>query len=76
MIKVLVLTVDDGSKAYLLVQDLHMNSLDRDVMPALNKLVIEEGTFYKRHFCTVAVCCPSRVSLLTGKAVGMFLLCI
>jgi len=45
-----------------------MNSLDRTVMPAVNKFLIEEGTFYKRHFCTVALCCPSRVSLLTGKA--------
>ena len=37
-------------------------------MPVVNKHLIEEGTFYKRHFCTIALCCPSRVSLLTGKA--------
>lgn len=37
-------------------------------MPSLNKLLVNEGTTYQRHFCTVALCCPSRVSLLTGKA--------
>lgn len=47
-------------------QDLHMNSLK--YMPFLQKHLLEQGTFYKRHFCTVALCCPSRVSLWTGKA--------
>ncbi|KAF2727600.1 arylsulfatase-like protein [Polyplosphaeria fusca] len=47
-------------------QDLHMNSLD--YLPHLQKHLLAEGTFYKRHFCTIALCCPSRVSLWTGKA--------
>lgn len=46
-------------------QDLHMGSLD--YMPLTKKHITEQGTFFKRHFCTTAVCCPSRVSLLTGK---------
>lgn len=46
-------------------QDLHMQSLD--YMPLLRKHLAEEGTLYKRHFCTTAICCPSRVSLWTGK---------
>lgn len=46
-------------------QDLHLNSLD--YMPFLRKHLIDEGTFYQRHYCTVALCCPSRVSLWTGK---------
>lgn len=46
-------------------QDLHMNSLD--YMPFLQKHLIEQGTSYNRHFATVALCCPSRVSLWTGK---------
>lgn len=46
-------------------QDLHMNSLD--YMPLTKKHLIDQGTFYKRHYCTTAICCPSRVSLLTGK---------
>lgn len=47
-------------------QDLHLNSLD--YMPFVQKHLLDEGTFYKRHFCTIALCCPSRVSLWTGKA--------
>jgi N-acetylglucosamine-6-sulfatase len=47
-------------------QDLLLDSLD--YQPAVNKHFTKEGTFFKRHFCTIAVCCPSRVSLLTGKA--------
>jgi arylsulfatase A-like enzyme len=47
-------------------QDLHMNSLD--FMPLTKKHLLDEGTFFKRHYCTIAVCCPSRVSLWTGKA--------
>jgi arylsulfatase A-like enzyme len=47
-------------------QDLHMDSLN--YMPLVQKHLIDQGTFYKRHFCTIALCCPSRVSLWTGKA--------
>ncbi|OAQ93745.1 arylsulfatase [Purpureocillium lilacinum] len=47
-------------------QDLHLNSLD--YQPLLKKHFTDKGTFFKKHFCTVSLCCPSRVSLLTGKA--------
>jgi hypothetical protein len=47
-------------------QDLHLQSLN--YMPLTQKHLTDQGTFYKRHYCTVAVCCPSRVSLWTGKA--------
>lgn len=47
-------------------QDLHMNSLAH--MPHLKKHLLDEGTFFQRHYCTVALCCPSRVNLWTGKA--------
>lgn len=47
-------------------QDLHMNSLD--YMPHLQRHLVDQGTFYKRHYTTTAICCPSRVSILTGKA--------
>ncbi|KAE8358950.1 Arylsulphatase [Aspergillus caelatus] len=46
-------------------QDLHLNSLD--YMPKLKHLIADEGTVFEKHFCTIAVCCPSRVSLMTGK---------
>lgn len=47
-------------------QDLHMNSLD--YLPHINKHLTEQGTLFKKHFCTTAICCPSRVTLWTGKA--------
>lgn len=47
-------------------QDLHMNSLD--YMPHLQKNLVKEGTFFSRHYATIALCCPSRVSLWTGRA--------
>lgn len=46
-------------------QDLHMNSLD--YVPRIKKHLIDKGTLYKKHFCTTAICCPARVSILTGK---------
>ncbi|KAI5924219.1 alkaline-phosphatase-like protein [Camillea tinctor] len=47
-------------------QDLHMQSLD--YMPFVRKHLINHGTFFRKHFCTTALCCPSRVTLWTGKA--------
>jgi len=47
-------------------QDLHLNSID--YQQSVQKHFKQEGTWFKKHFCTVALCCPSRVSLLTGKA--------
>lgn len=47
-------------------QDLHMDSLS--YMQYVHKHLLSEGTFFRRHFCTIAVCCPSRVNLWTGKA--------
>ena len=47
-------------------QDLHLNSVDYQA--SVQKHFAQEGTWFKKHFCTVALCCPSRVSLLTGKA--------
>ncbi|QSZ31021.1 hypothetical protein DSL72_000582 [Monilinia vaccinii-corymbosi] len=46
-------------------QDLHMQSVD--YTPLLKKHIIDQGTFFKRHYCTTAICCPSRVTLWTGK---------
>lgn len=47
-------------------QDLHLNSIN--YQQSVQKHFAQEGTWFKKHFCTVALCCPSRVSLLTGKA--------
>jgi hypothetical protein len=45
-------------------QDLHMNSLD--YVPLIRKHLIEQGTLFTKHFCTTAICCPARASILTG----------
>ncbi|WPH02265.1 Hypothetical protein R9X50_00512100 [Acrodontium crateriforme] len=47
-------------------QDWHMQSLD--YMPLLQKYIIDKGTIYDRHYCSVAICCPSRVNIWTGRA--------
>lgn len=47
-------------------QDLRMDSLS--YMPYLQKHITEQGTTFGKHYCTVAQCCPSRVTIWTGKA--------
>lgn len=47
-------------------QDVHLSSLD--YMPFVQKHLLEKGTYFTKHYCTTAVCCPSRVTLWTGKA--------
>lgn len=47
-------------------QDVELASLD--YMPLVRKHLLEQGTSFNRHYCTTAVCCPSRVTLMTGKA--------
>lgn len=46
-------------------QDAAMDSVS--YMPLLRKHLAEQGTTYTNHFTTTAICCPSRVSLWTGK---------
>ena len=45
--------------------DLLMNSMD--AMPNVKSLLADNGITYNRHYCTNALCCPSRASILTGK---------
>ena len=47
-------------------QDAHLDSLS--YQPFVQKHLVNEGLAFQRHFCTVALCCPSRVNLWTGKA--------
>lgn len=46
-------------------QDLELGSVE--YMPLLQQHMRNKGTFFKNHFVTTALCCPSRVSLWTGK---------
>lgn len=46
-------------------QDAAMNSVS--YMPLVQKHLSAKGTTYANHFTTTAICCPSRVSLWTGK---------
>ncbi|KAF2677191.1 alkaline phosphatase-like protein [Lentithecium fluviatile CBS 122367] len=45
-------------------QDQRMKSLEH--MPKVQKLLIDEGTWYQRHYAPTALCCPARVSIWTG----------
>ncbi|KAI0849086.1 putative arylsulfatase [Daldinia vernicosa] len=46
-------------------QDVHLLSLD--YMPLVKKHLLDQGTRFSSHYATTAVCCPSRVTLWTGK---------
>lgn len=47
-------------------QDLLLDSLE--YQPLLKKHITDQGTTFSKHYCTISICCPSRVSLLTGRA--------
>lgn len=47
-------------------QDLHLESLSYQAL--VKKHLVDEGLTFRHHFCTVALCCPSRVNLWTGLA--------
>lgn len=46
-------------------QDLTLGSTE--YTPRIRRHLQEKGTFFHNHFVTTAVCCPSRVSLWTGR---------
>lgn len=46
-------------------QDLALGSTE--YMPHTVKHIKQKGTFFRNHFVTTALCCPSRVSLWTGR---------
>lgn len=47
-------------------QDVRLDSLL--YQPLVKKHLTDEGLTFQHHFCTVAICCPSRVNLWTGLA--------
>ncbi|KAF3017781.1 hypothetical protein E8E14_008686 [Neopestalotiopsis sp. 37M] len=47
-------------------QDYHHDSLD--YMESLQEHLVAKGTLFTNHYATIAVCCPSRVSLMRGQA--------
>jgi arylsulfatase A-like enzyme len=46
-------------------QDLELDSIN--YTPRITKQMRDRGTFFRNHFVTTALCCPSRVSLWTGR---------
>lgn len=44
-----------------------MNSMD--FMPNVRDKLGRNGVTFQKHYCTSAFCCPSRISLMTGKCV-------
>ncbi len=48
-------------------QDDILNSTHRTYMPALNRLLGDGGTRFSNTLVSTSVCCPARVSLLTGR---------
>jgi arylsulfatase A-like enzyme len=65
------LAADAASKPNFIIiltddQDLRMGSMDH--LPKVKKYLTDEGMFFNHHYATVALCCPSRASMWTGKA--------
>ncbi|KAI8086295.1 alkaline-phosphatase-like protein [Halteromyces radiatus] len=60
---------NDGKPNILFIftddQDARLNSID--YMPNLQKHLVKQGTLHRNHYATIAICCPSRVSLLRGQ---------
>jgi arylsulfatase A-like enzyme len=46
-------------------QDLELDSVA--YTPLIQKHLRDKGTFFRNHFVTTSLCCPSRVSLWTGR---------
>ncbi|KAJ5104210.1 hypothetical protein N7532_004739 [Penicillium argentinense] len=46
-------------------QDLELDSVA--YTPHITRRIRDKGTFFRNHFVTTALCCPSRVSLWTGR---------
>lgn len=46
-------------------QDAQMDSLS--YMAGVKSHLMDHGTTYNHHYCTVSLCCPSRVTMWSGK---------
>jgi N-acetylglucosamine-6-sulfatase len=62
-------TLKQPNIVFVLVDDLdaHMTDL-AEYMPSLQKHFVKGGTTFPKHYTSVSLCCPARVSLLTGQA--------
>ncbi|OQD78142.1 hypothetical protein PENDEC_c001G01799 [Penicillium decumbens] len=38
-----------------------------EYMPKLQSLLVQKGATFPKHYCSVALCCPSRANLWTGR---------
>lgn len=52
---------------FIILDDLDARMTGPEIMPSLKKHVIDQGTTYSRHYCTVSLCCPARATILTGQ---------
>ncbi|KAG8157519.1 hypothetical protein KVR01_012561 [Diaporthe batatas] len=58
----------DPNVIFILTDDQDARLASLDYMPYVQKRLVQKGTSFNHHYSTVALCCPSRVSLWTGKA--------
>ncbi|KAB8268617.1 alkaline-phosphatase-like protein [Aspergillus minisclerotigenes] len=52
----------------ILTDDQDQQLYSMKYMPKVKKLLTDEGVYFNHHYATVALCCPARASLWTGKA--------
>lgn len=65
---VLASVKDQPNVVFILTDDQDAQLGSMDYMPLVKKHLADKGTTFTRHYCTVSLCCPSRVSVWTGKA--------
>lgn len=51
---------------FVIVDDMDKEMGSLEFMPKTKKLLRDQGTEFTNHFVTASVCCPSRMSVLTG----------
>lgn len=61
------LSPDRHNIVFIILDDLDARMTGPEIMPSLKKHVVDQGTTFSRHYCTVSLCCPARATILTGQ---------
>lgn len=59
--------VEQPNIVMVMTDDQTVGMLSRETMPKTEKLIVRRGTSFEQTIATTPLCCPSRVSFLTGQ---------
>lgn len=60
-------TLDPPNLIFIYTDDQTLASFDREYMPRTFRLLVDPGTWFEDYVVSTPLCCPSRVSYLTGS---------